>query len=36
MGDPRLSKRAMSGELESAGKRGPGGEGERVDRLRGR
>ena len=25
MGDRRLSKRVMSGELESAGKRGPGG-----------
>ena len=26
MGDHRLAKRAMSGELENAGKRGPGGE----------
>ena len=25
MGDNRLPKRAMSGDLESAGKRGPGG-----------
>ena len=25
MGDHRLPKRAMSGELENAGKRGPGG-----------
>ena len=25
MGDNRLSKRVMSGELENAGKRGPGG-----------
>ena len=35
MGDHRLPKRVMSRELENAGKRGPG-EGERVDRLRGR
>ena len=35
MGDHRLCKRIMSGELENAGKRGPGGEGERVDGLRG-
>ena len=26
MGDHRLPKRVMSGELENAGKRGPGGE----------
>ena len=25
MGDHRLAKRVISGELESAGKRGPGG-----------
>ena len=36
MGDHRLPKRVMSGELENAGKRGPGGGGERVDGLRGR
>ena len=36
MDDHRLSKRVMSGELENAGKRGPGEEGEIVDRLRGR
>ena len=36
MGDHRLPKRVMSGELENAGKRGPGGKGERVDGLRGR
>ena len=35
MGDHRLPKRIMSGELENAGKPGPGGEGERVDGLRG-
>ena len=27
MGDNRLPKRVMSGELENAGKRGPGGKG---------
>ena len=27
MGDHRLPKRVMSGELENAGKRGPGGRG---------
>ena len=36
MGDHRLPKRVMSGELENAGKRGPGGKGEIVDGLRGR
>ena len=36
MGAQRLPKRAMSAELENAGKRGPGGEGERTDGLRGR
>ena len=36
MGDHRLPKRVMSGELENAGKRGPGGGGERKDGLRGR
>ena len=40
MGDHRLPKRFMSGELENAGKRGPGGKGERrtdcvVERGRG-
>ena len=35
MGDHRLPKRVVSGELENAGKRGPG-EGEIVDGLRGR
>ena len=33
MGDHRLPRRVMSGELENAGKRGPG---ERMDGLRGR
>ena len=37
MGDRRLSKRVMSGELENAGKRGPGGEEKGwMDGLRGR
>ena len=36
MGDHRLPQMVMSGELESAGKRGPGGEGETMDGLRGR
>ena len=35
-GDDRLPKRVMSGELENAGKHEPGGEGERMDGLRGR
>ena len=35
MGDQRLPKRVMSGELEHTGNREPGGEGERVDGLRG-
>ena len=35
MGDHRLPKRVMSGELENVGKRGPGGK-ERVDGMRGR
>ena len=36
MGDHRLPKRVMSGELENAGKRGLGREGEIMDGLRGR
>ena len=36
MGDHKLPKRVMSGELENAGKRGPGGEEETMDGLRGR
>ena len=36
MGDHKLLKRVMSGELENAGKRGPGGGGEIVYGLRGR
>ena len=36
MGDHRLPKRVVSGELENAGKRGPGGEGETMDGLRGK
>ena len=37
MGDHRLPKRVMSGELENAGgETWTGGEGERVDGLRGR
>ena len=38
MGDHRLPKRVVSGELENAGKRGPGGggAGETMDGLRGR
>ena len=36
MGDHRLPKRFMSGELEDAGKRGPGGGGEVMDGLRGK
>ena len=38
MGDHRLPKRVMSGELENAGKRETwvGGEGEIIDGLRGR
>ena len=36
MGDRRLPKRVMPGELKNAGKRGPGGEGEIMDGLRGR
>ena len=36
MGDHRLPKRVMSGELENAGQRGPKGEGEIMDGLRGR
>ena len=36
MGDHRLPKRVMSGELGNAGKRGPRGEGERMNGLRGR
>ena len=36
MGDHRLLKRVMWGELEKAGKRGPGGEGKIIDRLSGR
>ena len=35
-GDHRLPKRVMLGELENAEKRGSGGEGERMDGLRGR
>ena len=35
MDDHRLPKRLMSGELENAGKRGPGGE-KIMDGLRGR
>ena len=35
MGDHRLPKRVMSGKLENAEKRGPGGGGERMDGLRG-
>ena len=34
MGHYRLPKRVVSGKLESAGKRGPGGEGERMDGMR--
>ena len=34
MGDHGLPKRGMSGELESAGKREPGGEGGGMDGLR--
>ena len=36
MTDYRLPKRVMSGELENAGKREPGGGGEIMDGLRGR
>ena len=37
MGDHRLPKRIMPGELENAGQRGPGGrQGEGIDGLRGR
>ena len=36
MSDHRLHTRVMLGKLENAGKRGPGGEGERMDGLRGR
>ena len=36
MGDDRLPKRVMSRDVEDAGKRGPEGEGERMDGLRGR
>ena len=36
MGDHRLPKMVMSGELENAGKCGLGGEGERMNGLRGR
>ena len=36
MSDHRLPKRVMPGELENAGKRGPGEEGESVDGLRSR
>ena len=36
MGDHTLPIRVMSGELENAGKRGSGGEGEIMDGLRGR
>ena len=36
MGDHSSTKRIMSGEVENAGKRGPRGEGEIMDGLRGR
>ena len=36
MGSHRLPKRVVSGELENAQKRGPGGKGEIMDGMRGR